>query len=299
MAIRGALLLCLLLSFKTSEVQAKSYHQLRIATFNLRWFGSEQHDSNYSLPSSTAERISAVKNFLKRELKPLDIIAFQEIVDLRSLKKILPPLWKCKSYKHLNPMHQSVAVCASPKFKLLTVLHDDDDIINEVASYDAQRARPAVRVDVADASGARILRIVAVHLKSAPHMARLRLKQAGIIGRDLKADQEIPTVVLGDFNTYSKEDTGLEADDFGLIKSQLDQSQKSFRHLKLNKPITFRNKRYKSQFDRIYASSNVKASGAEVFPICSELKNPDYADYLRYISDHCPVIALLQIPKNP
>lgn len=295
MAKRGALLLCLCAMFMTNDAHARvGNNQLLIGTFNIRWFGSAEHDQSYQLPSTKAERMAAVRDFLAKEIMPLDVMAFQEIVDLKALKAVLPKGWTCHSYGHENPMHQHVALCASENYKLKKVSYDDDNIIDEVTSYDPDRARPAVRMDLVDNNGKRLIRFVAVHFKSAPNFALVRLKQAGYIAQDLKRDLELPIVVTGDFNSYPHEVTSLGHDDVKLIENQLNLSGAGFRHVPHNVQNTFRNIRYRGQFDHFYVSSKVTSTTIpKVFSVCNRVKDgagyENTRHYLKFVSDHCPV----------
>lgn len=291
-AKRGALLLALCALFTTESAHAGK-NTLQLGTFNIRWFGSEEHDKTYQLPTTKLERISAVKDFLAKEMLPLDVAAFQEIVDLAALKSVLPKGWKCASYKHPFALHQHVAVCASANYKLAKVPYDNDGLINELAYYNADRARPAIRVDVVNKDNQRLLRVVGVHLKSAPHFALLRLKQVGMIGRDLKNDPNIPMVVMGDFNTFSAKQTGLKQDDVDLINNQLNQSGAGFRRIgHLN--YTFRSGNVRGQFDHFYVNRLVTATSVpQAFSVCTNIRDgagyKNAKHYLRYVSDHCPV----------
>lgn len=299
MASRGALLLCLSATLITSTVFAGTGNQitgqqLRIGTFNIRWFGSPEHDASYEPRSKTVERVAAVKDFLAKEVLPLDVIAFQEIVDLRALKAALPKGWKCESYEHNFADHQHVAICVSASFSLRHVPYDDNNTIEELAYYNAERARPAVRLDVVNKAGASLVRVVAVHLKSAPNFAKLRLKQAGFIGRDLRNDANIPMIVMGDFNSFPKKQTGLEADDTQLIEAQLNQSGGGFKHVVHKTSSTYRKGSQRGLFDHFYVNALVKKTTVpKVFGVCSSKENgKSYMNadhYLQYVSDHCPV----------
>ena len=293
-AKRGVLLFCLFALFMTNKAEAGSEHQLEIGTFNIRWFGSAEHDQTYQLPTTKAVRVSAVKDFLAKEMLPLDIVAFQEIVDFKALKSVLPKGWRCESYSHPFKLHQHVAICASPNYKLNQVPYDTDNVINETAYYDVDRARPTMRVDVSDRSGTRLIRMVAVHLKSAPNFALLRLKQVGMIARDLQNDPTLPVIVTGDFNSFSHTQTKLETDDVPLIERQLNQSGLSFRHIPHKAAYTFRNGRVRGQFDHFFVSKMVTSTTQpKVFAVCNHVKDgvgyENAAHYLRYVSDHCPV----------
>lgn len=291
-AKRGALLLAVCALFTTATAHAGK-SSLQLGTFNIRWFGSEEHDKAYQLPSTKSERIGAVRDFLEKEMFPLDVVSFEEIVDFAALKRVLPKGWTCASYIHPYALHQHVAVCASPEYKLALVPYDNDGLINELAYYDAERARPAVRVDVVDKNNNRILRVVGVHLKSAPNFALLRLKQVGMIGRDLKNDPNIPMVVMGDFNSFKAKETGLDKDDVELIGHQLNQSGAGFRQI-AQSGFTYRNGSQRGQFDHFYVNRLVTATSVpEAFSVCTNLRDgagyKNAKHYLRYVSDHCPV----------
>lgn len=302
MALRGVLLLCLGVFAVTQNAQASSLERLAVGSFNIRWFGSAEHDSGFKLPSAKAERISATRQFLKEYLLPLDVIAFQEIVDLKALKKILPSGWKCLSYSHANKLHQHVALCASPRFTFQSVAYDDNHLIEEVASYDPDRARPAIRVDLARKDGARLVRIVAVHLKSAPHFAKLRIKQMKMIAEDLAKEPGLPTVVLGDFNSFSKEQTKLSKDDTVIFQEQLSKMGQQYELLVKQAQFTYRSGKIRGNLDHIYVSRGIAATKATVFSGCSRTRegsgflNSQY--YLRYVSDHCPISSKLKFLVN-
>lgn len=294
MTKRGVLFVSFLALFMTSNAEANNKKVLQLGTFNIRWFGSEEHDRTYQLPSTTSERIGAVKDFLEKEVFPLDVVAFQEIVDLKALIVVLPRGWTCATYLHPNPLHQKVALCASGKFQLARVPYDNDGLINELADYDADRARPAVRVDVVEKkTGARLVRVVAIHLKSAPHFARLRLKQVGMIARDLQQEPNVPTVVMGDFNTFKAKQTGLEKDDVQLIGDHLSQSGTPFNQVP-HSSYTYRQGSLRGQFDHFYVNNLVKAvSVPQAFSVCNNKNDgggyKNRSHFLRYVSDHCPV----------
>jgi len=298
MTKRGAgkypVLLGLCALFMTSNAEANNKRVLQLGTFNIRWFGSAEHDRTYQFPSTKSERVGAVKDFLDKEVFPLDVVSFEEIVDLKALRMVLPRGWTCATYLHPNPLHQKVAVCASGEFHLAPVPYDNDGLINELAYYDADRARPAVRVDVVEKkTGLRLVRVVAVHLKSAPHFALLRLKQVGMIARDLQHEPYVPTVVMGDFNTFSAKQTGLEKDDVHLIGYQLSQSGTPFKQVP-HSSHTYRQGSLRGQFDHFYVNNLVKAvSVPQTFSVCNNKNDgPGYKNrshYLRYVSDHCPV----------
>ncbi len=279
---------------------------LEITTFNIRWFGSDNKVGpdpmilNNLRPFEDEKRVQAVRDFLANVVQPRDVIVFNEVVDKQLLKKILPRSWECISYEAGSEEHQYVVVCASPQYQFVPVSYDNDPIIEEVALGNA-RLRPAVRVDLADRSGKRLLRIVAVHLKAMPEETEKRVQQAHFIAKDLSNAKPVPTIILGDMNTYFPEKTGLPRSDVELIEKELDQFDKSFTFLKHSSPFTFRSKEFRSQFDQIYVNGQVRVTkGPDVFPVCSSTKNGtgymNFEFYYEFVSDHCPVKVQVEVP---
>lgn len=270
---------------------------LKITSFNIEWFGnkydkprSEQRQEKD--PAQVQNRKEEVKKFLNYYGHP-DVYAFQEIVDVGSLQEVLPAGWSCMSYDIANELHQHVVLCASPSYRFLRVPYDSDDIIDGVAT-DREWSRPALRVDLADQKGRRLLRIVSVHLKAMPMETKERLRQSMEIANDLKSNKDLPSVVLGDFNSFSVDQSKQAANDVDLILQKFQQADPGFQRAEHVLPYTYRTARHRSQFDHLYYSSGVQLLGApRVFEVCSKDikgKNPyyDINFYNQWVSDHCP-----------
>jgi endonuclease/exonuclease/phosphatase family metal-dependent hydrolase len=270
---------------------------LKITSFNIEWFGnkydnprSEQRQEKDPVQIQT--RKEEVKKFLNYYGHP-DVYAFQEIVDVRSLQDVLPAGWSCMTYDIANELHQHVVLCASPKYRFLRVPYDSDDIIDAVAT-DREWSRPALRVDLADQKGRRLLRIVSVHLKAMPMETKERLRQSLEIANDLKSNLDLPSVVVGDFNSFTVDQSKQAANDVDLILQKLQQADPGFQRAEHVLPYTYRRARNRAQFDHFYYSSGVELVGSpRVFEVCSkDLKgNNPYYDiqfFNQWISDHCP-----------
>lgn len=297
------LLLLLILSGQI----AFSAVQFEVVTFNVRWFGLTVDDPRTPNPKPkdpilVKKQIATMADFINKVVNPKSIIVFQEVVDLVALQRILPPNWTCDGYKSSNIHHQHVVLCVSPLFRIANVPYDQNKVIEAVAS-DLVWSRPAVRADIVDRTGKRFLRVVGLHLKAAPNFSIERQRQIKVIAQDLRSSPSVPTILLGDMNTYSAKETGQAFDDVVLIERILKQADPSFVHLKHKEPYTFRSPQHRSQFDQIYFNGPIKVvKGPDVFDVCSQTVNGsgylDFAYYYENVTDHCPVKAILQIDGN-
>lgn len=274
---------------------------VKLTSFNIRWYGL--NGSMTGDPGSETRDLS-VRDFMNRHVFPTDVVAFQEIVDVRRLERLLPSGVECVSYEGAEAKHQHVVLCASEKYRLIKVAHDDNFTIEEVAIN--SKSRPAVRADLADRrTGRRVMRIVAVHLKAFPDESEARIYQSRRIGEDLsRAEQDLPTVILGDFNTYSTSNNGQAQDDVKLIEGalQAEYRRDPLRFLPHEAGVyTYRNKNRRSQFDQFYFSGSLRPIGRPVvFPICSSTsEGQGYLNskfYYEKVSDHCPAAIQFQLP---
>ncbi len=279
----GAVLLFAL----TSPAQTK----VNVTTFNMKWFGIGGDPNNIQ----SEYRIPSMKDFISKYLGFTQVFVFEEVVDLATLKQILPPTWQCVGYKHPMENHQHVAVCAAKALVLDKVPYDTNFVIEEVAA-ESPRMRPAVRVDVKERKTRRTLfTLVGVHLKAMPNETARRISQAVAISKDLmKIPAQVPVVITGDFNVYEKADTGLKQDDIDLIQRALNAGTRGIAHVP-HKPNakTFRSERYRNQFDQFYVRGPIQvAENPFVFPVCAAtLDGPGYFNfdfYYKNVSDHCP-----------
>lgn len=279
---------------------------LKITSFNIEWFGNKYDNPRSDQkqqkdPKKIQTRQESVKSFLDYFGHP-DVYVFQEIVDVQALNSILPAGWNCMSYEMANELHQRVVICASGKYRFLRVPYDSDDIIDDVAT-DKEWSRPALRVDLADQKGRRLVRLVGVHLKSMPYATRERLRQAEEIARDLNKDEDFPTVILGDFNSFNTDQNKQAASDVQLMLERFQAADAGFQHAEHILPYTFRKKQLRSQFDHMYYSSGVELlSAPRVFEVCSkDIKGKNqYYDiqyFNQWVSDHCPAEFQIKLTK--
>lgn len=301
---RSLLRLTLCAFFSFGLLSESSALELEVATFNVKWFGVRVDDPRGGKPSpidpaKIKQRAQIMRDFMNTILAPKDVVAFQEVVDVAMLKQTLPAGWNCISYQHRNPHHQKVAICASPKFKFMPVPYDRDPTIEEIA-IDPEWGRPGVRADLADASGKRLLRIVALHLKSAPEFTKDRVYQMQVAAKDLGRDRPVPTLVLGDMNTFWPKDTNQRYPDVNYLENELRKFDQSFRHIPHTEEFTFRSHKFYSQFDHIFINGQVKlVSGPSVFRVCNQKRDGTgyykFDFYYENVSDHCPVKARIAL----
>lgn len=270
-------------------------NSLKVTSFNIRWFGlGGSMEGN----PSQEDRDTSIKDFLQRHAFPTDVIAFQEIVDVPRLQRLLPRGWSCVGYNHPSPKHQHVVLCASENYQFARVDYDNNFTIEDVA-INPDKSRPAVRADLIERASKRaIYRIVAVHLKAYPEESDTRELQSRRIASDLaRARDHLPTIVVGDFNTYRSDQTGEYVNDVDRIERALQDAplDHEIRHIEHQALYTYRAGEFRNQFDQFYASRDVRVAGApRVFGVCDADRHafdyyfdPNY--YYEKVSDHCPV----------
>ena len=305
---RSLVMLVALFTLTPFGAHAAGERAIDFVTFNVRWFGSHYKNPRAEHPvpidpDVAKERVVILKHFVEQVVKPVDVMQFEEVTDVKLLKKILPKGWSCASYAHENRSHQKIAICASPAYKLVKVPYDDNMTIEEVAqANDKQWSRPALRIDLADLDGNRIARFVGVHLKAMPFYSFERARQMKVIADDLARDRSLPVIVAGDMNTYLKDQTKRSADDVDFLTFLLRRSDKGFRHVKLPGEYTFRSPRYRSAFDHVMVNGLVKTSGTQIFTVCNRVRDGvgflNFKYYYEYVSDHCPVRVKLKVPRT-
>lgn len=283
-----------------SESKALYAKTLTVTSFNIRYYGKTDTPDQVPLP---AERNPHIKDFLKNEVPYSDVYVFEEILDKEELiNKILPAGMKCLSYDNDNPIHQFVVICARSQYKWKVDTDMDDNFIFEDVALGSSGMRPAVHGLLTDSKGQVLLRVVGVHLKAFPTRSDVRALQMEYISKHLSnADDSIPTIITGDFNTYYPDQTGLSKPDTDLLTDQLNLQNLSINMAPHPSDYTFRSGTFRSKFDHFWKSSNLKTVGpVQVTGYCNDatkqVKSLSADDYLRFISDHCPVSLKVKIP---
>lgn len=282
-----------------SEAQIK----VNVTTFNMKWFGIGGNPNNVQ----KEYRLPTMKDFIAKYLNFTNVFVFEEVVDLATLNQILPPNWNCVGYKHPMPLHQYIAVCATPEISLEKVSYDTNYVIEEVAA-ESPRMRPAVRINVTERSSRRILfTLVGVHLKAMPEETKRRLLQSQAIAKDLmRVPAQIPVLITGDFNVYTTKETGLPQNDIDLIENALNSGARAKTYFHVDhrpNTMTFRSTSFRNQFDQFFVRGPIKVETSPfVFPVCSAVKDGqgyfNFSYYYKNVSDHCPTAVQVTVPAR-
>lgn len=291
----GVALFALGLSLSALAGGAQAPRTLTVTTMNIRYFGL---GGSLSGEPKDEKRDGYIRSFLTGGSVPRsDIYAFQEIVDVERLQRVLPQNYSCKTYDNNSAKHQHVVLCAAPNLRLDSEPTDNNDIIDEVA-INPEKSRPALHFRIKDAQGNLLGRVVAVHLKAYPEESETRQRQSEAMGRYLSKlkSSGLPTIILGDFNTYPAPSNKQTQNDDVLIDSIFKDFELGLKQVVVPAENTFRSPRSRGHFDRIWMSSELQLEKApSVFPVCNTpdgqsgqgFLDPDY--YYKNVSDHCPV----------
>jgi len=274
---------------------------LRIATFNIRWYGV-----GGDIDAPTAEtRNGTLRAFFDEHLAAADLVVFEEILDVEMLRtEVVPAGWTCSTYTSTAAKHQFVVGCLAPGLTLTREADDTDVAYQPLALGSLRPALAGIMRD--EATLAPIARIAGVHLKALPDSTERRLQQAGILGDRLAAlaaantYEQLPLIVLGDFNAHRAVDTGKMQDDWDLI-SDVFSTHPELGLERVAYPFenTFRNKDAKAyKLDHMWIGGGV-AADIDVAGPCNltwELDRPAIEQHYDQISDHCPLIATVTLP---
>gem|GEM_PF-5778304 len=243
---------------------------VNIGTLNLRFFGT---GGGFNRPG-VEPRTRYLIPFIKQELFDLDVVLFSEAMDISLLKQSLSSLWDCESYHshESSPWHQNLALCFKPQRFFLEKYDHDWEIPEH--RLDRRGLRPALQARLClNESKTCFLQIIGVHLKAGKESAT-RLDQIKVLAETLKNQgSPIPTIVLGDFNSYSKERSGLAEDDITLFENLLSESSQGFRSLTRGLP-TFGTGATGREYDHIVASAEIKDLGSQAYPACAKIRDP-------------------------
>lgn len=268
----------------TFHVETRTKRTLRVATWNIRWYGI---GGDVDMPKAE-HRNATLKSYFDANLGDADVVIFEEILDVAMLRaKVVPADWTCSTYTNTTPEHQFVVACLAPGL-VLTREADDDDIAFQPVALGT--LRPAVTGVVRDArTRAPIARLAGVHLKALPNSTARRLEQARILGERFATHADgLPAIVLGDFNAHRAVDTGGTRDDWDLIEEQL-----GIPLVETTFANTYRDKAAKAyKLDHLFTDGD--ARDVNVVGPCNLAWETDRAAIEAYFdstSDHCALIA--------
>jgi endonuclease/exonuclease/phosphatase family metal-dependent hydrolase len=256
---------------------------LTFTMFNIKYYGlNGDHDGT----QGSETRNAAIKDHLTRNNLWTDVMAFEEIVDVRALKRdITGERYSCESYDHNDSRHQHVVLCVRSGLRL--VVADDDDNFT-LENVQMERYRPAVHGIVETNDGERLAHVIAVHLKAQPNMSDVRIEQTHMIA-DYIYDREdaLPVVLLGDVNTHGNDHELMSniLDDYGVDMFEVENPATS----------TFRTPGNASKLDRMWVTEGVRVveEPRTYGPCTGDGWTGTITDYNRKVSDHCPVAVKL------
>lgn len=282
------------------HVATATADQLRIATFNIRWYGI---GGDLDAPKPE-HRNPALRAFLADHLADAEVIVFEEILDVEQLRaEVAPAGWSCVTYASTAPQHQFVVACHAPSL-VLTREADDDDFGYQPLAMSS--LRPAVHGTLREAStGKPLAHLLGVHLKALPNATAQRLEQAEILAQRLETleaiGDELPVVVLGDFNAHRAIDSKQAADDWFLIDDVFASHQLALDWIDYPFANTFRDKTDRGfRLDHMWlgraTASEVTVAGPCNLPWASG--QAAIETHFDTISDHCPLIATVERERS-
>ncbi len=267
----------------------QSKNEFTITTLNIKWYGNNAGE----------RRDSSLKSFIQKNLADSDGILFQEIVDVQRLfERVMGENeYNCYNYAHNNRGHQSVVLCLKKEFTLSIEADDDNWKVDDV-SYGSNGARPALSGVVKDSKGTKLFHMLGVHLKAFPKKTNVRLSQTKSLAERIETyPDQLPVVLLGDFNSHIKTKTQKSRDDKYLMLDILGEVGMELVDLEEQNTWVSRSKR--SQLDQVYISNDITLTDRpRVDGACNLEPNDQSAglvqQYLSTISDHCPITVNLE-----
>jgi len=263
-----------ILFFLSALLPAAQAAALTITTLNLQWFG--QGGVMEGQPKDEY-RAQYVKELIDTQLQATDVFVFEEVMDVEVLRKALPGL-TCRAYEEDRIRHQHVAFCwkISQAVTLTTI---------ESVRLGQNGLRPAVRAEFKTAAG-KTVAVYGVHLKAGFDASAERLQQIQALKAAIPAGEN--AVLTGDFNTFTKDKTGLAEDDHVTMQSALGAEFVESGGTRW----TYIGNYPGRVFDRVWARG-VSVTGFAVQGPCTFPQQLGrlykYSFYTRFVSDHCPV----------
>ncbi len=268
--------------------------ELRISTFNIRWFGL---DGDLFGSFGSESRVDTVRAFIDEHLSDRDVLVFQEIVDKELFFTEVVPEYTCVSYDGRAGKHQHIAVCHTDAYEYRAPVDDDNFTLEEINT--SGFLRPAVHGTIYTAAGEPVSHLLAVHLKANEQSTERRIEQAEILQARAEALYEasdLPVIMIGDFNTHFAVDTERDENDEDVLEDILYPLSR----VRLPVEYTYQEKGGKTRrLDHAFVSPGVSVLQVVSPGPCDldrDIHLPQIETYYDTLSDHCPVIVDLELP---
>lgn len=306
--------------------------RIEIASFNVFWFGLG--GTRTGNPGDEF-RSRWIREFLDSFLRDSDVILFQEIVDVEALRELLGSEWQCVAPEPIQAPcekkhHVVLALRNGLRFRPgnASRANDKHDASIELTfdKPDYKKRRTSAVCGVLESkSGQPLAYLVGVHFKAGRGSTNsdLRVAQARTIVKHLASgvSQTLPTVVLGDFNTWPELNNAFPVDSNGKSESDVALLNHEFASAGLTLvpnsfPMTFRHLGLQLSLDHMWVSDPACVEQTiDVCEMCKEEKGyiarsdrerfsqlerfDNFEFYNRYVSDHSPIKATFRFgPKD-
>jgi hypothetical protein len=269
--------------------------ELRIATFNIRWYGL---DGDLFGTIGSESRNESIRAFIGQHLAAHDVVVFEEIVDLELFEEAIMPDHTCVTYDGFTGKHQHVMLCHTDD---VSFVPEDDDTDFELEALNLGNLRPGLHGKLVAADGEPLAHIVAVHLKAKEDSTLVRLEQAEILSARLDVLDEkddLPVILIGDFNTHRADVTGRPQNDELLFADILEKGDRVHR-VEQDVVHTYRERNGVGfRLDQAWLSPDITVTDVAVPGPCNVdfAADPDaIVEYYDDVSDHCPLSLRLEL----
>lgn len=277
------------------QSMADSTVTVTATTFNLKWYGLG--GAMWNNPEQEF-RQTLLRRFIDEELPNTDLFVFTEVVKVDALQKMLESRAECISYEGGWSRHQHIVLCFNPK-KFRAEKWDEDFIIPEV-NLGSGGLRPALQAKICLRNGSCFLQVIGVHLVAGPKSEK-RFTQMQLLKDAIHRPSKLwPTLIMGDFNSYTREQNGLEMSDMEHLSATLKHPESDF--TSINEHIkSYSSGEWARTYDHIVVSTaHIKTLKTSGYPACQNQQDftqkfIPYPHFRKYFSDHCPVTATIQI----
>ena len=295
------------------RMAAATLSNLRLATWNLRWFpeGKPDNQSHDTADPTDLEWVACTIIWMQ-----LDILAVQESLATPEARNAWDIVIRLLQERADAQWHWTPQPCGRPDDHHIGFLWNAGKVMlsrldslwqfNAKAHSSKNPCKGGLRpghyawVQSREKNGMNF-HLIALHLKSGPtvfaveerHWSLNRIDQA--IAPLLKNDQDV--VILGDFNTMGAGDQNSKKNELKSLRRQVAKEKPGFEDLRVTPQCTHYFRGRGGWLDHVLVSKDMKEStlasarvtGYCAIAGCKRIKG-DYPLAYRQLSDHCPVV---------